>query len=75
MQALTYTPIILLRHNPLLTHISNSQATEILNLNEYYHHLQRKLLELRQLQGQRKLFITGQAKLDPEHYSLKCKGG
>ena len=26
-------------------------------------------------QGWRKLFITGQAKLDPEHYSIKCVGG
>ena len=25
--------------------------------------------------GRRKLFTTGQAKLDPEHYSIKCMGG
>ena len=26
-------------------------------------------------QGRRKLFITGQAKLNPEDYSIKCVGG
>ena len=26
------------------------------------------------LQGQRKLLITGQAKLNPQHYSIKCVG-
>ena len=26
------------------------------------------------IQGQRKLFITGQAKFNPEHYSIKCVG-
>ena len=27
------------------------------------------------IQGQRKLFISGQGKLYPEHYSVKCVGG
>ena len=27
------------------------------------------------VQGRRKLFITGQAKFNPKHYSFKCMGG
>ena len=27
------------------------------------------------IQGQQKLFITGQAKLDPQDYTIKCVGG
>ena len=30
---------------------------------------------MKSYQGQRKLFITGQAKLNPEQYSIKCIGG
>ena len=26
-------------------------------------------------QGQRNVFITGEAKLDPEEYAIKCVGG
>ena len=27
------------------------------------------------IQGQRNVFITGQAKFDPEDYAIKCMGG
>ena len=31
--------------------------------------------QLVSVQGWRKLFITGPAKFNPEHYSIKCMGG
>ena len=40
---------ILFGHNPPSIHIPNLRTTAILDPNEYSHHLQRKLLELREL--------------------------
>ena len=40
---------ILFGHNPPSLHIPNLRTTAILDPNEYSHHLQRKLLEIREL--------------------------
>ena len=33
------------------------------------------LMCVQHMQGRQKLFITGQAKFNPEHYLIKCVGG
>ena len=49
------------------------KQNKLINSPQQIYNADESALDPKALQGQRKPFITGQAKLDPEHYSIKSK--